>query len=434
MSISTPTPPAVHQRRTRRNAVLAGTAGHVVEWFDYAIYGYFSAQIATNFFPSANPLTSLLLTFAVFGSGFAMRPLGGIFFGHYGDRHGRRKALVLAVVLMTAATGVVGLLPPYAAIGVAAPALLTAARLLQGFSAGGEWAGAGAFMVEHAAPGRRGLLGGLQQAGTGAGLFLGSLTATVVSLVSSAEQATSLGWRVPFLFSVILGLSALVLRLRATETPKFEELRNQGEQTSSPLRTAFRSHKKAMLFVALFTVSTQAGYYIFLVYFPSYATTALGFSARAASTANTAGVLTYLLTTLVFAALSDRIGRKPIWFVHGFGFVIAAIPLLVLLENHRTFAVLLAVQIAGAFLEGLFSAVLVASATEMFPTRVRYTAVSVPYNITAAVVGGFAPFIVTALIKATGNVVSPGWFMAVAAAVSTVTFFFIRDNYRGRLD
>lgn len=417
----------------RRRAVFAGMVGHIVEWFDYAIYGFFATQIGAAFFPADEPITSLLFTFAVFGVGFVMRPLGGVFFGHYGDRVGRRKALVLAVILMSGATVVMGLTPSYAAIGVAAPVLLVLARLVQGFSAGGEWAGAGTFMVEHAPVGRRGLMGGLQQVGTGIGLFLGSLVATAVITVATREQLMSFGWRIPFILSLVLGSSALLLRLRAAETPKFEEFKKAGHPTEAPIKAAFRSHKKSMLLVALFTVSTQAGYYLFLIYFPSYAQVTLGFSERAASFCNTAGVLTYLLTVLAFSAVSDRIGRKPIWFLHGTSLAVATVPLLMLLTEVRTFPVLLLVQVVGAFLEGLFSAVLVASVTEMFPTSVRYTAVSIPYNVTAAVVGGFAGYIVTALVKSTGDPVSAGWFMVAAAVVSTVTFFFMRDNYRKEL-
>lgn len=427
------TTPTTQREPVQRGAVAAGMAGHIVEWFDYAIYGFFATQIGAAFFPNDNAITSLLYTFAVFGVGFVMRPIGGIFFGHYGDKVGRRQALVVAVALMSVSTVAMGLIPSYASIGVIAPAILVLARLIQGFSAGGEWAGAGTFMVEHSPVGRRGLMGGLQQAGTGCGLFLGSLAATTVITLSSKEQLQSFGWRIPFLISAVLGLSALLLRLRATETPMFTEFKKSGRSVGAPIKVAFASHKKSMLLVALFTVSTQAGYYLFLVYFPSYAQTSLGFSERAASFCNTVGVLTYLLTVLVFSALSDRIGRKPVWFMHGVGLAVATIPLLMLLTEVRTFPVLLLVQVVGSFLEGLFSAVLVASVTEMFPTHVRYTAVSIPYNITAALVGGFAGYIVTALIRATGDPVAAGWFMVAAAVVSTVTFLFMRDNYRREL-
>ena len=259
MSITTP---AIGQSSSqRRTAILAGVIGNVLEWYDFAVYGYFVPVISQLFFPNQTPLVSLLLTFSVFGVGFVMRPLGAVVFGQYGDRHGRKRALSAVIFLMAASTFAVGLLPTYASIGVLAPLLLVVARLAQGLSGGGEWGGAAAYLVEYALPGKRGLTGSWQQVSVGCGFLLGSLTAAVLTTWISPTDMLAWGWRIPFLLGVLVGAVGAVMRWRLDDTPKFAELENQGKVARSPLREAFTTFRRPTLIAFGITLHNTVGYY-----------------------------------------------------------------------------------------------------------------------------------------------------------------------------
>ena len=428
--------PALNRPTQRLAAVLpivAGTIGNVIEWYDFAVYAYFAPTIGTLFFPSDIPNRSLLLSFGVFGVGFFMRPVGGLFFGHYGDTRGRRNALAATVILMGASTFVIGLLPPYGRIGILAPLSLLALRLAQGFSAGGEWAGVAAFLVEYARPGRRGLTGSWQQVSVGAGFLAGSAVATLLTSTLTTETLTAWGWRLPFLFGLVIALVGLYLRLGLADTPRFRALEESGQVARAPITEAFSAHRRGLLTVVGFTLSGTVAYYVFLAYFPTYVSAVLKLPVREASLINTIGLAVFIVLIPFAGALSDRVGRKPLLLAHAAGCAILGYPLFRLMEATRSFWVILAAQLVGITLEALFSGPAPAAYSEIFPTRIRYTAISVPYNLAVAAFGGTAPFIATYLVGATGNRLSFTFYLIAAGLVSFVVYLTLTETYRADL-
>ena len=247
-----------------RTAILAEVIGNVLEWYDFAVYGYFVPVISRLFFPNQTPLVSLLLTFSVFGVGFVMRPVGAIVFGQYGDRHGRKQALSAVIFLMAVSTFAVGLLPTYASIGLLGPLLLVVARLAQGLSGGGEWGGAAAYLVEYALPGKRGLTGSWQQVSVGGGFLLGLLTAAMLTTWISPDTMLAWGWRIPFLLGVLVGIVGAIMRWRLDDTPKFAELESQGLVARTPLIEAFTTFRKPTWLAFGITLHNTVGYYAVL--------------------------------------------------------------------------------------------------------------------------------------------------------------------------
>jgi MHS family proline/betaine transporter-like MFS transporter len=412
--------------------ITAGAIGTVIEWYDFAVYAYFASFLGKNFFPSAIPLRSLLLSFAVFGVGFFMRPIGGFVFGHYGDRAGRRNALAATVILMGVSTFLVGVLPTYTQVGVMAPILLVCLRLLQGFSAGGEWAGAAAFMVEYAPPSRRGFIGSWQQVSVGGGFLLGSAIATLLTSVMSPEALTSWGWRIPFWSGLIMTAVGLYLRLAVEETPRFRALQQAGQIAGAPIVEAFARYRGGLLKAIGFTLSGTVAYYVFLAYFPTYVSSVLRLPLRDASSINTLGLVLFLVLVPFLGILSDAVGRKPLLYAHGALAAVLAYPLFLWMES-RTFVVILIAQVLGVFIQALFSGAAPAAYVEMFPTRIRYTAISVPYNLAVAAFGGTAPFIATYLVSTTGNHLSFTLYLIGAGIVSFLTYLTLPETYRSDL-
>lgn len=413
----------------RRKALVAGAIGNIVEWYDFAIYAYFASVIGALFFPSDDPLASLLATFAVFAVGFFMRPVGGFVFGHYGDKIGRRSALSAAIILMAGATFLVGILPTYAQIGVFAPILLIVLRLLQGFSVGGEWGGSATFLVEYAPHGRRGFYGSWTYTGVGAGLLLGSLSATLLTSVLTQDALNSWGWRIPFLFGGLVGLIGLYIRLRVEDTPAFREAQESGEVASAPLLEAARDHYKKVLIVTGLTLAWTIAYYVILVYMPTYLSTVVGLPLFQALSATSIGLLCNILLIPVLAVVSDRIGRKPVLLAGSIGWVVLTYPLFLLISTGNFLLVVLSVMVLSA-LVALYSAAGTAALVEMVPTKVRYVSLAVPYNLVVAVFGGTTPFIATFLISRTNNDLSLTWYVIVSAVITTLVVFFIKETYR----
>lgn len=403
-----------------RKAVVAGAIGNFIEWYDFAVYGYFATIIAGQFFPSDNRVASLLATFAVFAVAFFMRPLGAFVFGSYGDRIGRRNTLAAAVILMGVATLMIGVLPTYGQIGVFAPILLIVARLLQGFSAGGEWSGSAAFMVEYAPESRRGLYGSWQQFSIVAGLLVGSLVGSILGAVLPEEALNAWGWRVPFILGVLVGVVGLYLRLRLEDTPAFRALERKEEVADAPVKESFTTHGGESVTAVGFTVGWTVSYYILLTYMPTYVSETLGLSLTSALTANAIGLVVLMSLIPFTGALSDRIGRKPLLIGFSALMVLLTYPLFLLVAT-QTFALIVVGQVLFGVVISLFSGPGPAALVEMFPTNVRYSALGVSYNLAVALFGGTAPFIATFLIDRTGNNISPGFYL-IAASVVTLIF------------
>src|SRR5919205_154505 len=411
-----------------RKAVVAGSIGNFIEWYDFSVYGFFATVIAAQFFPSDDPVASLLATFAVFAVSFFMRPVGAFVFGHYGDRVGRRSTLAVAVILMGLATFMIGVLPTYGQVGVLAPILLVVARLLQGLSAGGEWSGSAAFMVEYAPEDRRGLYGSWQQFSVVAGLLVGSGVGGILGSVLPEEALNTYGWRVPFILGILVGLVGLYLRLRLEDTPAFRVIEEKAEVESTPIKESFSTHYRESLIAIGFTIAWTVSYYILLTYMPTYLTSTLGYPLPLALTSNAIGLIVLMALIPLMGALSDRIGRKPLLI--GFSALIALLTYpLFLLISQGTFLLVVLGQVLFGVIISLFSGPGPAALVEMFPTNVRYSALGISYNIAVAVFGGTAPFIVTFLISRTGNNLSPGFYLIAAAVITLVVVARMKETY-----
>jgi MFS transporter, MHS family, proline/betaine transporter len=417
---------------TAKKAVTAGAIGNFVEWYDYSVYGFFATIIASQFFPSEDRVASLLATFAVFAVAFFMRPVGAFVFGHYGDTIGRRNTLAAAIIMMGIATLMIGVLPSYAQIGVLAPILLVFARLLQGFSAGGEWSGSAAFMVEYAPENKRGLYGSWQQVSIVAGLLVGSAMGGLLGTVLSEDVLNAWGWRIPFILGMVVALVGLYLRLRVEDTPAFRIIEEKEEVTEAPVKESFTAHWRESLTAIGFTVAWTVAYYILLTYMPTYVSETLGIPLTQALLSNAIGLVVLMVLIPFTAALSDRIGRKPLLIAFSVLIALLTYPLF-LLASTQVLAFIVLAQVLFGVIISLFSGPGPAALVEMFPTNVRYSALGVSYNIAVAAFGGTAPFIATYLISRTGSNFSPGFYLIAAAVVTLIVVSTMKETYRGPL-
>ncbi|QKC91915.1 MFS transporter [Mesorhizobium sp. NZP2234] len=413
-----------------RRAVTSCAAGQVFEVFDFGIYGFMAASIAKAFFPSSDPLAALLGTFAAFAIGFVVRPFGAVVIGAYGDRRGRREALVVTIGMMAFSTGAIGLIPSYQTIGIAAPILLVICRIFQGFSAGGEWGGAAAFLVEYAPDNRRGFISSFQQAGTALGLLLATVTAASVSFFLDAEALQSWGWRIPFLLGFVLGPIGHYLRTHVAETPAFSKTASGSKLTRSPFTEALATQKGPMIAAFGFSILPCVLYWEFFVFLPTYAAQQLSLSTSSTFFASTFSVVLYLVLAPAVGALSDRIGRKPLVVLSATLAIIFAYPLFSLLFSMKTITGFVLTQVIATLIFLLVTGVICAVLSEMFPTRIRYTALSVSYGFAVAIFGGFAPLVSTYLVQATGDPLAPSFYVIFAGVVSLISSFFIREGAR----
>lgn len=404
-----------------RKAIFAGGIGNFIEWYDYGVYAALSPVISQLFFPSSSVVASTMATFAVFGVGFVVRPLGGLFFGQLGDRKGRRVALGLALIMVSLATFGMGLLPTYASIGAAAPIALTVLRLVQGFSAGGEWTGSATLMVENAREGRRGWIASWQQFSVIIGQLGGILVVTTITNFWSEQFLRDVGWRFPFLIALVLGLVGLYVRFRMEDTPHFQRLEKDDLVSATPTRDALRTQRRAMLTAFFFVAFPNVGFYTFMAYMPTYLNQAAGLSLSDAYTVNLVGMCIYAALTPVFGRLSDRVGRRPILLAHVLGMMVFSLPIYWLLSN-GSFHVALIMQVPALGLMSLYSGAGTAAVTELFPSRLRYSGLALPYNLSSAAFGGTAPFVGTGLIALFGTPIAPA-FWAMAVAVPTLVVY-----------
>ncbi len=415
-------------RATVRRAVVACGIGQVFELYDFVIYGLMASALAHAFFPAGNQTLALLNTFATFAVGFVMRPVGAVVIGAYGDRHGRRAALVVTVGAMAAATGAVGLIPSYAQIGVAAPLLLIVCRMVQGVSTGGEWGGAAAFMVEYAPPGRRGILGSCQQAATALGLLAATLSAfTLTSLMEPAVFA-SWGWRLAFLLGFVLGPIGYYLRTKVEETPAYERAVVRHQVARSPLRQSLTEYPGPVLAAFGLSIIGCVINYVFIIFVPSFAQQRLHIPASATFfSVLIVGVLLFLITPLM-GALSDRVGRRPLFFAASLGSIVLGYPLFQILVSMASLTGLIITQSIAAVLLATYGGPLCAILAEQFPTNIRYTALSVSYGFAVAIFGGFAPLICSWLVERTGDPLAPGYYVIFGGVVSFVATLFVRER------
>ncbi|MFJ2303647.1 MFS transporter [Streptomyces sp. NPDC087787] len=402
---------------TRRRVVAASFIGNFVEWFDYAAYGYLAATISTVFFPDTDRTTALLATFSVFAVSFFVRPFGGFVWGHIGDKVGRRSALSLSIVIMSVATFCIALLPTYRAVGLLAPALLLVVRVVQGFSASGEYAGASAFLVEYAPSGRRGLYASVVPASTASGLLLGSLLAALLTGVLSAGEMHSWGWRLPFLLAAPMGLIGRYIRLRLEDTPAFRALEEQQETAPTPARQMLRANRRPLILAMGATVLNAVAFYMLLSYMPTYLSEELHFGATESFLATTVSLATYIAFIFFTGLASDRFGRKKMLITASVLFTLCTVPAFMLLDGAGLLTVI-AIQVLLGGMLTLNDGTLPSFLAELFPTRVRYSGFAISFNLANALFGGTAAFVATLLISWTGSPLAPAWYLVVAALFS----------------
>jgi MHS family proline/betaine transporter-like MFS transporter len=412
-----------------RQVITGASIGNAVEWYDFAIYGFLATFIAANFFPAGNGTAALLNTFAIFAAAFLMRPLGGLVFGPLGDRIGRQGVLAIVILLMAGSTLAMGVLPTYDAVGVAAPLLLLFLRCLQGFSAGGEYGGGACYLAEFATDRRRGLTITFIAWSGVVGFLLGSVTVTVLQTLLGDAAMDSYGWRIPFLLAGPLGLVGLYIRLRLTDTPAFEALAASDEVAPSPLREAVLTAWRPILQLIGIMIMFNVGYYVVFTFLPTYFIKTLHFSKTSAFVSITVACVVAIVLILPLAALSDRIGRRPLLIAGTVAFTVLAYPLFLLLNSGSVGAAIAAHGML-ATIESVYISVAVATGVELFATRVRYSSFSIGYNVCVAAFGGTTPYMVAWLTGSTGNNLAPAFYVIVAAAVSLVAVLTVRESAR----
>lgn len=408
--------------------IAAAIIGNMLELYDFVVYGFFATALAKAFFPTGDDVTSLLFAVATFGVGFVMRPLGAVVIGSYIDRAGRKAGLTLTILLMGLSTAMIGLCPTYAQIGLAAPLIVVAARLLQGFSLGGEVSGVIAYLVEQAPAKRRGFYGSWQQSGQALAGILASFTGFLLGTMLSTEANSAWGWRVPFLIGLLIVPVGLYLRAKLTETPAFAAELARGTQAKAPLAETFRLHSRNVLAGLGAIVIGTAAVYVFFIYMPTYAIRELKIPAATALLANGIGYMVMLVLSPITGAWSDKVGFKPLVIFATISIGVATLPLLAWVHAAPSLGRLIAVQFVLAILLSFFTGPMPAMLAKLFPTRVRSTGVAVAYNLSVTIFGGFAPFIATWLIARTGNVFAPGYYVVAAAVISLVALVSIKEQ------
>jgi|tagenome__1003787_1003787.scaffolds.fasta_scaffold20960624_2 MFS transporter, MHS family, shikimate and dehydroshikimate transport protein len=419
-----------------RQVALASFIGTTIEWYDFFLYGTAAALIFDKlFFPSVSPTIGTLAAFATFGVGFAARPIGGIVFGHFGDRAGRKSMLVISLLIMGLATAAIGILPSYASIGIAAPILLVVLRLAQGLGVGGEWGGAVLMAVEHAPKGKRGLYGSFPQMGVPAGLFGATVIFALMQALTTDAQFLSWGWRVPFLFSVVLVGVGLFIRMRLLESPAFQQVKDTGTEAPKPIVDVIKTQPREVLVAMGMRIAENGVFYIFTVFVLAYGekTLDLGKSTMLMGVAIAAAV--GLVTVPLWGALSDRFGRKPLYMAGAVFSTLFAFPFFAMVDTKQPVLIWLAIVLGVNVGHDLMYGPQGAYYAEMFGTRVRYSGASLGYQLASVLSGGFAPLIAAALLAANGG--SPtlvAAYMVVMGVITVVATFFARETYRDDIE
>jgi MHS family proline/betaine transporter-like MFS transporter len=411
-------------RSSNVRVIAAGVIGNLLEWYDFAIYGFFATQIGATFFPAEDKVAQVLAAFGIFAIGYVMRPLGGAVTGYIGDRLGRRAALTFSVAAMAIPTFLVGVLPGYQTLGVMAPMLLTVLRIIQGLSVGGEYTTAMVFLVERAPPGRRGLIGAICCCGASAGILLGSATGAALAAVVSAEALSDWAWRLPFILGLFVGLAGFALRRGIEEAP----VNTDGQP---PLLTTMRGELPLLLRLAGLSVFLAVGFYLMFLYVASWLQTADGVAPGHALEINTISILALIPTCLFAGWLSDRIGRRTTMLFAMAGAILGSLPLFWLL-HHQSSAMILTGQFGFVLIVGFYAGALPAALVEAAPHRGRCTVVALGYNVPLGIIGGVTPMAATWLVARTGDDLSPAYMMIAAAIVSTVAVLLMQETFRQR--
>jgi MFS transporter, MHS family, shikimate and dehydroshikimate transport protein len=419
--------------RSIRPIILASFIGTTIEWYDFFLYGTAAALVFNRlFFPNVDPVVGTLSSFGTFAVGFVARPFGGIVFGHYGDRLGRKAMLVYSLVIMGIATFLIGLLPTYDSIGIWAPVLLVVLRCAQGIGVGGEWGGAVLMAVEHSPRGRRGLSGSWPQMGVPAGLFLSTVVFAICSTSMTDDQFIAWGWRLPFLVSVALVAVGIFIRLAILETPAFTSLSEAGKREARPVVTALRTHRKSLLLAMGMRLAENGLFYVYTVFVLSYGPGELGMPRNTMLTGVTLAAMAGLVAIPCYGALSDRIGRRPVYLFGAAFSLLYAMPFFLLLDTRSAAVVWLAIVVGVAVGHNAMYGPQAAYFSELFGASVRYSGASIAYQLASVVSGGLAPFIATALLAWRGKEAVAAYMM-ILAAITLVSTYLADETYRSEV-
>jgi MHS family proline/betaine transporter-like MFS transporter len=416
-----------------KKVVIAGMIGNGLEWYDYALYGQVAWLLGRLFFPSDDATVQLLATFGVFAAGFFARPIGAVFFGWLGDTYGRKTALVTAVLMMAIPTGLIGVLPTYAEIGILAPILLTIIRLMQGLSLGGEFSGSITYIVEHAPPHRRGLAGVASLVSLILGFLLGLLVVRGMMAYFGEAAFEAWAWRLPFIIGIVIGLVGFYIRSHCCESPTFEQAKAAGHISKTPVRQAFAEHPWEMLKGFGMYMTVTMPFYLTTIYFISFSHVHLGISTEQALNLSIYNMLALLFIKPISAWASDYIGRRRIMMATALLMCAAVYPLFSFFEPGAPLMTIALVQLAFAAILAVYVGPVAAVLVELFPTSVRFTGMAISYNLAAALFGGTAPFVCEWLIKVTGSNAAIAWYVMACNAVSLVALYFYKDRYKEAL-
>lgn len=434
--------PQTEEQAMVRKVAVSSFLGNFIEWFDYASYSYFATTIALVFFPTDNHTVAMLQTFGVFALSFILRPIGALFWGSYGDEKGRKAALAHSIMFMSGASFLIGCLPSYSVIGVGAPILLLLLRMVQGFSASGEYAGAATFLGEYAPTSKRGIYCSLIPASTAIGLLAGSTLATLMTANMNSSAMVGWGWRVPFLLAGPLGLIVLYIRAKLADSPVYQSMNDALESKGAasadgqiaaksgmfaPLAELFHNHLKALIISFGACVLNAVGFYTVLTYLPTYLSDTVGMDAPQSGTITTICLVAYVFMVFGMGHISDKFGRKKVLIGACVAFIVLTVPAFLILNTSQFWPVLLVELAMCATLtanDGTLSSYL----TETFPTSVRFTGFAFSFNLANAIFGGTASFIATVLIALTGSSIAPAWYMVGVAAIALVAMILSHEN------
>jgi len=420
-----------------KRAVGAAAIGNMTEWFDFGVYSYLEPVIRQVFFTGLPETVGTVATLGLFAAAFLVRPFGGLFFGPLGDRIGRTKVLAVTMVLMAFGTFCIGILPSYAAIGIAAPMLLLLARLLQGFSTGGEYGGAMTFIAEYAPDKRRGFLASFLEFGTLTGYSLGAVIVTSLTLLLSEDSMLSWGWRIPFFVAAPLGIVGLYLRLRLEETPAFAKLAEESQereqhQTLRELRSIFVTYWRPMVLCVGLVLVFNVTNYMLTSYMPSYLTDVLpdhggGIDPNTAQWLQVA-VLVLLMVVITFLGrLNDRVGRRPLILAGSIALILFSVPSILLIRSSSAVSIFFGLLIMGLMLV-CFSSTMPSTLPALFPTEIRYGGLSIAFNVSVSLFGGTTATVVSALVALTDDLNWPAYYLIIAGVIGIITVVFTKES------